>query len=68
MGQPGKIDEMPLEPQLVIELFDRCELNFVGPISPSSYCKVYILTCTDYVMIWTYNHLEKILCPGPMLE
>ena len=34
MGRPGQADEMPLQPQLVIELFKRWELEFFGPFKP----------------------------------
>ena len=34
MGQPNILDEMPLQPQLVVEPFDRWALDFVGPINP----------------------------------
>ena len=33
-GRPGQSNEMPLNPQLVIEPFERWALDFVGPISP----------------------------------
>ena len=36
MGQPNILDEMPLQPQLVVEPFDRWALDFVGPINPPS--------------------------------
>ena len=52
MGQPNRLDEMPLQPQLVVELFDRCVLDFVGPINPPSRHKVYILVFTDYMTKW----------------
>ena len=43
---------MPLQPQLVVEPFDRWALDFVGPISPHSKQKSYILVCTDYMKKW----------------
>ena len=43
---------MPLQPQLVVEPFDRWALDFVGPIKPSSKQKAYILVCTDYMKKW----------------
>ena len=52
MGQPNRLDEIPLQPQLVVEPFDRWALDFVGPISPHSLQKAYILVCTDYMMKW----------------
>ena len=52
MGQPNRLDQMPLQPQSVIEPFDRWDLYFVGPISPRSRQKSYILVCTDYMTKW----------------
>ena len=52
MGQPNRLDQMPLQPQSVVKPFDRWALDFVGPISPHSKKKSYILVCTDYMMKW----------------
>ena len=43
---------MPLQPQFVVEPFDRWALDFVGPINPHSKQKAYILVCTDYMKKW----------------
>ena len=52
MGKPIQRDEMPLQPQVLIEPFERWDLDFVGPITPTSKGKSYILVCTDYVTKW----------------
>ena len=52
MGQPNRLDQMPLQPQLVVEPFDRWALDFVGPINPHSRKKSYILVCTNYMTKW----------------
>jgi hypothetical protein len=52
MGQPIRSDEIPLKSQLVIEPFEKWDLDFVGPINPSSRQNSYILVCTDYVTKW----------------
>lgn len=41
-----------LQPQLVLEPFERWELDYVGPINPPSQHKVYILVCIYYVTKW----------------
>eukprot|EP00253_Pinus_taeda_P022075 PITA_22075 len=43
VGRSRQYDEMPLNTQLVIEPFERWELDFFGPINPSSNQKTYIL-------------------------
>jgi hypothetical protein len=43
---------MPLRAQVMIEPFEKWALDFVGPISPMSRKKNYILVCTDYVTKW----------------
>ena len=52
MGQLGKSDEMPLQPQIVLEPFENLEVDFIGPFNPPSHQKVYILVYTDYVTRW----------------
>ena len=41
-----------LFPQTMIEPFEKWALDFVGPISPVSHKKKYIMVCTDYVTKW----------------
>jgi transposase InsO family protein len=45
-------DDMPLQPQLQIEPFEKWALDFVGPINPPSKQKVHIQVCIDYVTKW----------------
>jgi transposase InsO family protein len=52
MGQPGKEDKMPLQPQIVLEPFEKWAMDFVGPFNPPSDHKSYIMICTDYVTKW----------------
>ena len=52
MGQQNILYDMPVQPQLVVETFDRWSLDFVGPINPPSRQKVYILVCTYYMTKW----------------
>ena len=52
MGRHTTSDQMPLQPQVMIEPFEKWALDFVGPISPMSHKKKYILACTDYVTKW----------------
>eukprot|EP00253_Pinus_taeda_P009033 PITA_09033 len=52
MGQPNHRDEMPLNPQVTLEPFEKWALDFVGPINPPSNQRVYILVCMDYMTKW----------------
>lgn len=52
MGRPTQMDEMPLQPQIVVEPFDKWGIDFVGPIEPLSEGKSFILVCIDYVTKW----------------
>jgi hypothetical protein len=52
MGRLIAADEMPLQPQVLIEPIEKWPLDFVGPINPLLRKKRYILVCTDYVTKW----------------
>jgi len=52
MGRPVTSDEIPLQPQISIEPFEKWALDFVGPISPMSNKKKYILVFTHYITNW----------------
>jgi hypothetical protein len=52
LGRPTSFDEMPLQAQVMIEPFEKWALDFVGPISPMSHRKNYILACMDCVTKW----------------
>ena len=47
-------DEMPLVPQISLQVFDKWAIDFIGPISPlgkrTGAC--YIITATNYLTIW----------------
>ena len=48
---------MPLNPILVVELFDIWGIDFMGPF-PTSFEYTYILVGVDYVSKW----VEAVLC------
>jgi hypothetical protein len=52
MGQPNHRDEMPLQPQVVLETFERWAIDLIWPINPPSNQKFYILVYTDYMTKW----------------
>jgi hypothetical protein len=52
MDQLGQADEIPLQPQVVMEPFERWALDFFGPFNQISNQKNYILVSIDYMMKW----------------
>jgi hypothetical protein len=52
MSQPNHRDEMPLQPQVVLDIFEIWTMDFVGPINPPSNQKNYILVYTNYMTKW----------------
>jgi hypothetical protein len=48
---------MPLNPILIVEIFDVWGIDFMGPF-PNSFGHLYILVAVDYVSKW----VEAIAC------
>ncbi|KAI3824039.1 hypothetical protein L1987_05486 [Smallanthus sonchifolius] len=66
MGSISKRDEMPLQPILVVEIFDVWGIDFMGPF-PSSNGFLYILVAVDYVSkcieaILTRTNDHSVVC------
>eukprot|EP00253_Pinus_taeda_P033235 PITA_33235 len=59
MGKPTPKDEIPMQPQVTFEPFEKLGIDFVGPISPPSKQKQYIIVCTDYLTKWAETKLIK---------
>ena len=51
LGKISRRHMMPLNPILVVDLFDVWGIDFMGPL-PSSFGYVYILVGVDYVSKW----------------
>jgi len=52
MGKPTPRDEMPLQPQMTFEPFEKWGMEFVGHVNRPSKQKSYIIVCTDYLTEW----------------
>ena len=45
-------DEIPLQPQVTLEPFEKWGMDFIGPIDPPLGQKRYIIVCTYYLTKW----------------
>eukprot|EP00253_Pinus_taeda_P021739 PITA_21739 len=59
MGKPTPRDEMPLQPQVTFEPFEKWGMDFVGPMNPPSKQRSYIIVCTDYLTKWAETKAIK---------
>eukprot|EP00253_Pinus_taeda_P033587 PITA_33587 len=59
MGKPTPRDEMPLQPQVTFEPFEKWGMDFVGPINPPSKQKSYIIVYQG--SHFTSNLIEDLL-------
>jgi hypothetical protein len=55
----SKRNMMPLNPILIVEIFDVWGIDFIGPF-PNSYGYLYILVAVDYVSNWVEVISAKI--------
>ena len=66
IGKISHRDQMPLNPIIVVEIFDVWGIDFMGPF-PSSFGNLYILLAVDYVSKWveakaTKTDNSKVVC------
>ena len=59
MGRPTPRDEMPLQPQVTFEPFEKWGMDFIMLIDPPSKQKQYIIVCTDYLTKWAETKAIK---------
>jgi hypothetical protein len=54
VGKPNIRDEIPMRPQVTLQVFDKRAIDFVGPINPLEKRSGtrYIITVTEYLTIW----------------
>eukprot|EP00253_Pinus_taeda_P023777 PITA_23777 len=68
MGKPSPKDEISMQPQVTFEPFEKWGMDFVGPISPPSKQKQYIIVCTDYLTKWAETKAIKVATKEKVVE
>eukprot|EP00253_Pinus_taeda_P020690 PITA_20690 len=68
MGKPTPRDEMPLQPQVTLEIFEKWGMDFVGLINPPSRQRSYIIVCTDYLTKWAETKAIKAVTEEKVAE
>jgi hypothetical protein len=65
VGIPSRRDEIPMRPQVTLQVFDKWVLDFVGPINPPTRRSGarYIITMTKYLTRWD-EAVEMKDCSG----
>ena len=52
-GRPSQRDDIPLNPQMMLQPFEKWLINFVGPIQPQGRMGArYIITAKEYLTHW----------------
>jgi hypothetical protein len=54
VGKPSRRDEMSLNPQVMLQVFDKWAIDFVGTINPQARRsgERYIITAMEYLTRW----------------
>eukprot|EP00253_Pinus_taeda_P016390 PITA_16390 len=68
MGKPTPRDEIPLQPQVTFDRFEKWGMDFVGPINPPSKQKSYIIVCTEYLTKWAETKAIKAATKEKVVE
>ena len=68
MGKHTPRDEMPLQPQVTLEPFDKWGMDFIGPINPPSGQKKYIIVCIDYLTKWDETKAVMVATEEKVIE
>jgi hypothetical protein len=53
-GKPNRWDEMPLHPQVILQVFEKWAIDFVGPIHPPARRPgtKYVISAMEYLSRW----------------
>lgn len=64
MGKPTREDEIPLQPHVTLEKFEKWGMFFIRPIDPPLGNKKHIIVCTDYLTKWAETKVVMVATEG----
>ena len=60
LGKPTQKYEMPLQPKISLDPFDKWGFDFMGPLKPPSNKNKCILICIEYLNQWVeFKYIAK---------
>ena len=68
MGKPTPRDEITLRPEVTLNPFNKCGMDFIGPIDPPLRQKNCIIVFADYLKKWAKTKVVKVAIDDKLVD